>query len=706
MAPATTCGSHRRRSIYRTPSSAGLPLQGACSHGLCVAPGCTEQGPVPANAAGLCRKHRVASSFPLNGLQVRFCVACKCVHPIEDFSASKNACRVAELRLHKILHSMRRQREQMEGRAAKSLRIITSHGKRVLANLGYADSQASDPGRRVWGVGLLRFLRAETIIGKVTMVVLYPTSIWLLNWEQPRAWITVLGSFVIFHVLLPFVHKHCYVASLKQCRQAAEQCGLAVTQGFRILDPEDDAKFEKYTEKLCSTDSVALFVYVSCFFLHFASASFRLWGTWPTHSISTLLIIGALFFPLDEHARKTGQHSLRRRLECALVILSHFAIVVSPVFGWLANNPQCGTPQAIAEIQIVLLCLSFDAVDTAARAAFSRWPLPMGLGVGVAFQSLFIAAFHVSRWCAESKHGVHLSSLAFGEVFTGRSAIMLADAAFRIQREKRNLLRFVGAEQTEAELRPGEDHESSQLRVVFKMQGVTPSHLRRDLHERLAAATQVEPAAITGVIRPGCVMLGLTVQAGTWGRMHEAWSSMLSHHDWGETLLQEAAPKNISLNHQGSTMLGQVEYTAQDAEPPSIAWVNPLVASRDDTAVTLGIAGLDGSGFKVLLRTAHDYYDLEVLCEERRRPGASTTVAVSLPFVPDNVQPGVGWLEVMMDTDDSSLVLSAPLPVMFTPIREVAEEMNQLLPANDSVRALHLGCFLEDVSTCLHKGRE
>ena len=46
-------------------------------------------------------------------------------------------------------------------------------------------------------------------------------------------------------------------------------------------------------------------------------------------------------------------------------------------------------------------------------------------------------------------------------------------------------------------------------------------------------------------------------------------------------------------------------------------------------------------------------------------------------------EPGVAWIEVMVDTEDSSLVLSEAYPLMLTPLTDVAEEANNFIQAAD-----------------------
>ena len=72
---------------------------------------------------------------------------------------------------------------------------------------------------------------------------------------------------------------------------------------------------------------------------------------------------------------------------------------------------------------------------------------------------------------------------------------------------------------------------------------------------------------------------------------------------------------------------GRLDYAGHATDAPTIVDLQPLAVSSDCEDVTFGIEGMDGSSFKVLMRTAHDYLDLDVFYEERKCPGAPTIVA-------------------------------------------------------------------------------
>ena len=57
--------------------------------------------------------------------------------------------------------------------------------------------------------------------------------------------------------------------------------------------------------------------------------------------------------------------------------------------------------------------------------------------------------------------------------------------------------------------------------------------------------------------------------------------------------------------------------------------------------------------------------------------------------------PGLSWLEVIVDTEDSSPVVSVPTPVMFTYQQDVAVELNRLLQAGNQCFSQALVDILE-----------
>lgn len=151
--------------------------------------------------------------------------------------------------------------------------------------------------------------------------------------------------------------------------------------------------------------------------------------------------------------------------------------------------------------------------------------------------------------------------------------------------------------------------------------------------------------------------------------------------------------------------------------------VNKRVMTSACETITLKVAGLGGDDFKVLMRTEGGYHELEVVEETTRRPGGLTRVVARWDFLhivrgspppfhpqhhaplrricrfvrdvplmdchaclscrlPEAPQVGMGWLEIMLDTEDDSLVLSDATPVMFvaSPVLCVlAREANTLL---------------------------
>eukprot|EP00192_Tetraselmis_astigmatica_P000814 CAMPEP_0117673728 /NCGR_PEP_ID=MMETSP0804-20121206/14633_1 /TAXON_ID=1074897 /ORGANISM="Tetraselmis astigmatica, Strain CCMP880" /LENGTH=1232 /DNA_ID=CAMNT_0005482497 /DNA_START=17 /DNA_END=3715 /DNA_ORIENTATION=- len=706
---------HTRRRAFRCASAAGPLAEPA--HARCHVPGCPNPGfsGVKKKHPPFCRMHLTSASFQLDGVTVCFCMACKRVHALEHFSTGKNFCSVAERRLLRSLQALYKLRAKAESEAAQQWGLASTAWSRLKVYLP-SSKETSDPGRRVWAGGIVSCLRAETPAARLAITALYSTAAFLLDWHQPGTWVTVPSCCAILHLVVPFIHRHCYVTALERCRQAAEQCGLVVTSAFRLLDPHEDAKYEcSKNEKYDVSDSVALFTYTTFWFLQISGASYKAWGTSPETAISVLLLAGALFFPLEERARKAGHHGLRNSLECGLLFLGQVASSVPSIYAWATGDKKCPLPEVVCthgELQTVCLLSLFDLIDMAVRAAVINLPLSVSVGMAYLRWSYYIAMTPIFYWCIGVECGATFPHSIVLQQALLRFVTLLVEMVYRVHCKKLKLLRYIAASRQKAESQEptASDYDYPfghlpHFRTAIKLRGVTPAHLRPDLRDRLASVMQVEPEAITGVMRPGCVLLGLTVRPGSWGRMRMTWASMLANDTWGETLLQPAAPVDISLSHQGATYQvrdGRLDFTALRTDVPSIELVSPVVATLNQGTLALRVGNLDGSSFKVLLRTVKEYYELEMLLEERTRPGEATSVGVRLP---EDTQPGVGWLEVMVDTEDSSLVLSEPSPVMFSPLKEVAEEVNLMLQTNHATNASRLGTFLEDISDCLHQGR-
>mmetsp|Transcript_20744 Transcript_20744/g.57581 ORF Transcript_20744/g.57581 Transcript_20744/m.57581 type:complete len:1221 (+) Transcript_20744:86-3748(+) len=700
---------HRRKPA-RKRVAVGLP-----SGGRCLVPLCRDSASVTENPKRvtplLCRQHLGANSFRLNGVLVRYCIACKRLHSVEDFDADKNVCRKKHRRLKQGLHALRRQRIKAEAEAARW--FAAGAVSRIQAYLGLSPD-GSDPGRRVWGDGIVAILRAETRNVKVAIAITYAATAWLLGWQELGTWIAVLWTFFNLHVLIPYVHGHFYAANLRRCRQEAEQCGLALTCAFRLLDPHEDLKYDaSKAERHTAARSLAVFIYNAWCCLHPAWMAYKTWGTSPTTAVSLVMMSAAVFFPLDQYAQETRQYDFQGWLHSTLIFTSVCAYPWPSIYWWASGI--CGSmPKFICGMGQLssFLTVALDLLQTVGRAAVCDIPWPMAAGLALFHYTyhrpialMFFASVEVAcpdtsgfpRWMH-----FHNASLSL--------SILVGELAYIICREKEKLLRFVAHRRRKAEFEAlasgqGDPTEPPLFLAAVKMRSVSPAHLRPDLRERLAAAMQVEPQAITAVIRPGCVMLGLMVRPGSWGHMREAWSSMRSHGALGETLLLPESPVDISLTHRGCTYQvqeGWLEHSMPESPVPTTGRPAPLVATPEHAITVFCVAGLGGSGFKVLLRTAQSYYELEVVSEERRRPGAPTTVGVRLPT---GVSPGLCWLEVMVDTDDSSLVLSEPFPLLFSPLLEIAEEVNRLLPADYLEDPLRLGVFLQDASDSLHEGR-
>mmetsp|Transcript_10295 Transcript_10295/g.29387 ORF Transcript_10295/g.29387 Transcript_10295/m.29387 type:complete len:701 (-) Transcript_10295:123-2225(-) len=221
----------------------------------------------------------------------------------------------------------------------------------------------------------------------------------------------------------------------------------------------------------------------------------------------------------------------------------------------------------------------------------------------------------------------------------------------------------------------------------------------------LACCLQFHPDDIEGVIRPGCVLLGLEMWFRSYKEMRGAWMSLLSHRSWDGTLLDSSAAV-IDLNIKGASYRvqnGQLSSRLPSSDGPAISSVEPLaVWSAVCETLALGLSRLGDSPFRVLLRCGGCYHQLEVVNTAAAEPPAMSTAVVRLP---EEALKGMGWLEVLLDTADGSLVMSEAFPVLFTSVREVAEELNRALPGLVSDGGGGLPGLLEDMASCLDGGK-
>ena len=79
---------------------------------------------------------------------------------------------------------------------------------------------------------------------------------------------------------------------------------------------------------------------------------------------------------------------------------------------------------------------------------------------------------------------------------------------------------------------------------------------------------QVHPAALTGVIRPGCVMLGLNVACPTPESTQQAWSAMLSHDAWDDAFVDQRSNVDFTMSCDGATYaVSEWQLALSDASP-------------------------------------------------------------------------------------------------------------------------------------------
>ena len=364
-----------------------------------------------------------------------------------------------------------------------------------------------DPGQKVCASGIFRFLRGETATAKLLIATAYPTAAMLLGCESLNTWIAIVGFFANLHVLMPYVHRHYYSVALDRCRHAAANCRLVVDQALRLLDPEEDAKYETWAEQHWRTSkSKALFIYSTCFFLQSAWAFHKSLGMDPMTGIAVLLLIGAGYFPLAAHARDTGQHRLRHWLEAVLLSAAHLSFMAPMWCSHMTGHKQCGFPSSIssaeAEDQLVLWAGCVSWIDHAFQRAVVEWPLPITLGRSIFNFATNILYFPSMRWCAEAEAGLVFSTSMLVKLVVISVAVVVQHVAARVQAEQRKLLRYISMRQAKNGQRAGrqlsdtttaeeDESEECSFKPSFKIHGATPADLQPDLRERLADALEV-----------------------------------------------------------------------------------------------------------------------------------------------------------------------------------------------------------------------
>ena len=346
-----------------------------------------------------------------------------------------------------------------------------------------------DPGRQIWGSSIIPFLSGETSLARLAIASFYAALAWTVGWHSIETRVAVLGLLLTLHVLLPYIHRHFYVAALTCCRQEADKQDLAVDQAFSILDPKEQAKYmDCALPRGCSSNAVALFLYATMFCLRTIWVLYDERGTNPSTGVAILLLAGAAFFPLHEYARQPGRHRLRHWLEFVVAVMGFATLWLPVVLGWLLGDGKCGTPAAVLDsgkLTLATYILVVAAIDMLVQTSVSEWPLPLAVGKSLLASGVVLLMSSVLDFC-HGRENMFFIQL-FAQSLFARITITAVFMAYLTEHEKRKMLWFLNIRSSQAMKARGR----SRMLLAVKLKGVTPAQLQPDLRERVAAAMQV-----------------------------------------------------------------------------------------------------------------------------------------------------------------------------------------------------------------------
>ncbi|XP_075265611.1 uncharacterized protein LOC142358023 [Convolutriloba macropyga] len=665
----------------------------------CVVPGCGEEVSLsigsPANQP-VCAAHRMADSVSIpGGGCVRFCCGCRDLHPLDHFSGvspTNNVCLAAKERFAEI-----GQRARARRNAIRHLRTLIP---RDLTSQANDHRDEIDPSTEVWGSGFVAALAGKTFAFKAGFVVLYPAAAWLYGVQKAEALIPMTVICVgTLHVLAPFMHQQYYVKPLRDVRAAAANLGLTISSSFRFLDRSKHIDFQHRALRQSSLGwnrhgiLLLLFLVISL-----------LRG--PQLSMLATALTSGMYFILRRKAVLSGWRCQQQWLDTAVFTICHFCVIDR----YMSDDPDGSAFCQIFAKTGFILMMSLGCLRTALEASIVEIPLEGLVLWELPKTAVIVGLLTCGNWCGGSVMSPVMMCLSSATMLV----FFMEYAAFRVSSEKRVMLEHIASlTQDEAAVSlpvpldaahclQGRNEDRAYLHMLCKMAIATPAELSHEIRERILLAVKEEPESMQGVIRPGCVMLALTMRFSNWQELSSAMTSLVAHNDWGVTLL-DGKPAGVHMNIQRSSYVvrnGALDLLPSRGVNMSIVSVGPVVVGPQVSTISLKVEGLGSAKHQLLLRTASSYLELEVEQEEREEDTVNITARVPASLPPA----GLAWVDVMADVGDGSLVASNPFPIMFTPSRSVAEEMAESLQATPhlSENPNQLAGFLEDVSDCLH----
>eukprot|EP00192_Tetraselmis_astigmatica_P000665 CAMPEP_0117657682 /NCGR_PEP_ID=MMETSP0804-20121206/5460_1 /TAXON_ID=1074897 /ORGANISM="Tetraselmis astigmatica, Strain CCMP880" /LENGTH=1072 /DNA_ID=CAMNT_0005464151 /DNA_START=43 /DNA_END=3260 /DNA_ORIENTATION=+ len=692
----------------------------------CLVPGCPE---TLVGLRGLvlkvCQPHREALAVDVAGDPFRYCMACKTFHPLDEFSIESHVCQARQAmawQAHCCIRSRVRSRKNGGRLVSAQFNVLTYISQAMKVLSGKNNAEAGDAGKRVWGSSAFAFLRGETSTAQASLSVLYSVAVYGLGLHKPTTWVVATVAFATLQLLLPHTHQQHYVRPLQEVREAAAQAGLTVSALFRFLDPAEQSKYEQSAAcssvLWCVLRTAALLATNAVFSNNAVAAARVVWGVPLEWAPAALSLAGGVYLLLKMYwVFAAGLARLAHWMDASTLILVYSMPPIIMGYAWMSGAMRCGMPGSFLagsnELISVAALLAFSMTSMVCLAMLVDGPVAMVVAVMAATSALRVPTALLAKWCIEVETGMATS-------FVGPAvgiAIRLTGSAVcvgqRVRLERSRMLSYLSqlqAKKQQEDATAGAEpldsrtfHEGDRfLTLAVKMGNITPAELPVNLRERLLSTIQALPVTLEGAIYPGCVLLGLQLSFSSARDRQSALMSLMSHSDWQQTLLG-STDSAIDLNIQGSMYRvqdGRLQSTALGSDCPSIASVEPLAPTSDHRTLTLRLSGLGGKGFTALLRCGGHYHPLEVL-EISPAPSGVSTAIVRLPKA---AMEGLGWLEIVLDdNDDIGLVMSEAFPVLFTPLREVSEELSRVLPPYYGAHGGHgLAGLLGDIADCLH----
>ena len=378
---------------------------------------------------------------------------------------------------------------------------------KAMLSLGPAGEADRDEGKHSIGVGIVSFLRGESLAAKISFSILYAFACCWLGPLSAETWAIMAMAFFFLHCCLPYTHQRFYAQPLEEVRQAAAQLGLALSSSFQFLDSNDLGRYEKFTQdRLSISHATSIGRMITIFFTvalttkqAFEAAS-KVWGvprTWPL--LCFLLLLGAVYFPARLRAMASKPATKRSQLLDAVMLVFGSSLPFFPsAYAWASGAHTCGFPEAFqpggSEIKLIFLGFAAVIASSGSLYALLDGPISMFTAATSAVTGLRISFCLFGPWCVKVESGMDLSAMCSFLSFTSWLVGAITCVALKVRQETSQLLRYVNQLQAKkaepldsGSLYRGDPH----LLLAVKMGSITPAHLPSNLRDRILAVMQV-----------------------------------------------------------------------------------------------------------------------------------------------------------------------------------------------------------------------